>query len=539
MKKILSLIKACMSSDMNLFNLKNVKNRFANFAAITFLTGYMMLCFGFLAFIICEELSKVNLQYLILALAVFGTFLMTLFEGVYKSGPILFNCKDDQLLLSLPIKRSTVIFIRVFKFYIFELLFNSVFLVPMIIAYMLWAERITISFIITSIIVVLLVPIIPIAISCIVGAITSSISSNFKHKNLVTTVISMIFIMIIFAISYNIDNFLEYIIKNATSISDFISKLYYPAGVYVTLTLNFSFIKLLVFILIHIVIFIGLILLLNKYYFSINTRLKSVTTTTNVNVKELKYNNLSITKSLIKKEFRELFNTPVLVINALFGLVLFIIMTIVVMSKIDAFVDMINMFAESELSVDLIFQYTPLVVLGLLMFTSFMTSITSSLISLEGRKINILKSLPVEVKKILMAKVYTCLIITTPVLSLGTILLCIKLRVGIINSVLLLGISVILPLMSHLLGLVVNLKFPKLDYDNPAEVVKQSMSSFVSVMAGMLLLFACGFIIFNIIDKVSITVVILIPLVLFLVVDFVLYLILTNWGVKAFNKLSV
>lgn len=538
MRKILSLIKACMSSDMNIFNLKNVKNRFANFAAITFLTGYMMLCFGFLAFIICEELSKVNLQYIILAFAVFGTALMTLFEGVYKSGPILFNCKDDQLLLSLPIKRSTVVFIRVFKFYIFELLFNSVFLVPMIIAYMLWAESITVSFIITSIIVVLLVPIIPIAISCIIGAITSSVSSRFKYKNLMTTAVSMLFIMIIFMISYNMDNFINYIIRNATSISDFISKLYYPAGVYVSLTLNFSFIKLLVFILVHVIIFVGLIYLLNKYYFSINTRLKSVTTTSNTNVKDLSYNSSSIMNSLIKKEFRELFNTPVLIVNALFGLVLFIIMTIVIMSKADAFVDMINMFAESDFSVDIVFEYTPLVVLGLLMFTSFMTSITSSLISLEGRKINILKSLPVEVKKILMAKVYTCLIITTPVLSLGTILLCVKLKVGIINSVLLLGISVILPLMSHLLGLVVNLKFPKLEYDNPAEVVKQSTSSFVSVMAGMILLFVCGFIIYNLVNKVSITVVILIPLVLFLVVDLLLYLILTNWGVKAFKELS-
>ena len=92
--------------------------------------------------------------------------------------------------------------------------------------------------------------------------------------------------------------------------------------------------------------------------------------------------------------------------------------------------------------------------------------------------------------------------------------------------------------MSHLLGLVVNLKFPKLEYDNPAEVVKQSMSSFVSVMAGMLLLFACGFIIYNIIDKVSITVVILVSLILLLLVDLLLYLLLINWGVKAFKELS-
>ena len=82
------------------------------------------------AHLIFEKVAPMHLQYIVLSLFVFITSIMTLIEGVYKSGPLLFNCKDDQLLLSLPIKRSTIVFVRVFKFYIFELLFNSLFIIP-------------------------------------------------------------------------------------------------------------------------------------------------------------------------------------------------------------------------------------------------------------------------------------------------------------------------------------------------------------------------------------------------------------------------
>ena len=168
-----------------------------------------------------------------------------------------------------------------------------------------------------------------------------------------------------------------------------------------------------------------------------------------------------------------------------------------------------------------------------------MTSITNSLISLEGKNINILKSLPISTKKILMSKIYACLVLTTPVLLIGNIILFIRFKISIIESILLLILSILIPLVSHFIGLIINLKYPKLDFENSAEVIKQSTSSFLSVVIGMILAVINIYIIFKIINIISSTLILLIFIIIYLIIDITLYLYLTNISIKEFNDLSI
>ena len=183
MKKIISLIKACMTSDMKLFKIKTKKKN--SIISQLFIAGYLMFMIWGMANTAFEKFAPLHLQYLVLSLFAFGISFMTIIEGVYKTGSLIFNCKDDQLLLSLPIKRRTVLFIRIFKFYVFELLFNSMFLLPIMVAYIRWAEVLSWTYYLTNIIMLVFLPIIPIIISCILGFISSSITSRFKYKNVV------------------------------------------------------------------------------------------------------------------------------------------------------------------------------------------------------------------------------------------------------------------------------------------------------------------------------------------------------------------
>ena len=96
-----------------------------------------------------------------------------------------------------------------------------------------------------------------------------------------------------------------------------------------------------------------------------------------------------------------------------------------------------------------------------------------------------------------------------------------------------------IPLVSHFIGLLVNLKYPKLDYENSTEVVKQSASSFISVMIGMLLFIITVIIITNIIGTVSVILILVVSIIIYLIIDIILYLLLINKGVKQFNNLSI
>ena len=168
-----------------------------------------------------------------------------------------------------------------------------------------------------------------------------------------------------------------------------------------------------------------------------------------------------------------------------------------------------------------------------------MTSITNSVISLEGKNINILKSLPLKVKTIIMSKVYGALLITTPPIIIGDIILFIRFKLNIFEMIILLILSILMPLVSHFIGIIMNLKYPKLDFENSAEVVKQSTSSFLSVMVGMLLLITSVIIVTKLIEFISSLLILLIFLGIYIIIDIILYTYLTKVSVKEFNKLTI
>ena len=96
-----------------------------------------------------------------------------------------------------------------------------------------------------------------------------------------------------------------------------------------------------------------------------------------------------------------------------------------------------------------------------------------------------------------------------------------------------------MPLISHFIGILVNLRYPKLDAENSAEVVKQSTSSLVSVLIGMGLMFFNVFlIVFVLIMGVNAKLVLISFIIVFLIIDLVLYLVLNKWGTKKFNSLE-
>ena len=535
MKKIWSLIKACMTSDMAIFKL-NIKGKSKTTKLI--IIGLIVICFMIstwsYAQMLLEQLAPVNMGFIALALFVFIIAIMTLIEGVYKSGSLLFNCKDDELLLSLPIRKSTVLFIRILKFYLFELLFSLLFTIPLVISYAVHV-KVAFSFYIVSAVICLLIPIIPIILSCIIGAMTSWISSKTRFKNIIQIILSMMLVLGILYVSFNLNHFIENIASKASDIYDLISKIYYPAGAYASLAVNFNIIELLKLIGVHVLLSIVTIFVLSSFYFKINSDVKSI------NVSKKPKTKLQIKKHsqigvLVKKELNTFFQTPVFIINAGFGVVLFFIAVFSILFKYDNFILTLE---EYYMTVDMISKNIPAYLILVVAMGAFTTSITSSMISLEGRNYYYLKSLPVSPKKILMAKVYASSLLTIPAFILGDILLFIKFKLNLICMILILLLTVLMPLVSHFVGLIINLKFPKLEYENIAEVVKQSISAFASVMLGFVFLLLTSLLIyfFTKIEINSIAILFMMTII-FLIMDLTLYFYLVNRGTYLFNNLD-
>ena len=537
MKKLFSLIKASMTDGMNLFRIstKN-KNTFTKVVLPIILVLVLMGVMYSYSELIMKSLEPVNMEIVLLTVFILLTSIMTIIEGIYKSGNLLFNCKDDNLLLSLPIKKSTVLFIRVFKFYVFELLYNSVFLIPSILVYAIYVKP-SIMYYIVSFIGLLLFPIVPILISCLIGTFITFIASKFKSKNMIQTVITVIFLLGVLYFSYNSENLVMNIAENASSINDFITKIYYPAGAYIDLITNFNPVKLLEFIFINLALFIVTIILIGKIYFNINSNAQSIKISKSN--KNYKIKTLTPMQALIKKEFSRFINSPVFVTNAGFGLVLYILGCILITVKFDSIIEMIT---KNAVPIDLnnLKDFMPVILFGFICFTSFMTSITSSMISLEGKSFSILKSLPLKPYKIIKSKVLTAIIIMLPCLLVGNIIIFVRFNFDLLSIILTLIASILIPLIAETLGIIVNLKYPRMDATNDTEVVKQSMSSSISVLIGMVIIGITVFLLFKALEaNIPNNIIILIFISVYAVIYSALVVLLHKICDKSFDNISV
>ena len=537
MKKVISLIKACMTENMNLFKTNNKKQ--SKISKKVFPAILVLMFFGYIfsfASGIIQFLSEDNLQYVVLTLFIGVTTILTIIEGIYKSSNLLFNCKDDNLLLSLPVKRLTILFIRIFKYYVFELLYNSIFLVPAMFAYSVYV-KVDITYYIVSFIAILLLPIIPIVISCIIGGISSAFSSKFRFKNIAQIIITTAMLLIIFFGSSNMQNLMGTIAENATNINNIICSNYYPANAYIKLITEFNVKELLVFIMVHLFILIFSIAFLSKIYFRTNSQVKTVRTKSKKSNYKIIVNNPI--KSIIKKEFKRFINSPVFVINSAFGLVLFMVGCIFGAFK---FEETANSMLGKDISVFIndVNLYIPVILFGFICFASLLSSISSSMISLEGKSFEILKSLPIKPITIIKGKILTAVLIMLPFILIGDVIIFITFKFSLIKIIEILIASIILPLVSGTIGLIINLKHPKMNAENDAEVVKHSMSSFLAVSIGLILAMITLFVMLVFASiKFSVDLILLVGIGIYFVLYLILLLYLNKKGVKRFNDISV
>ena len=114
MKKYFSLIKASMSEGMNLFRISTKKQSTTRKVLIPIMIALLIMSSVYsYSEMIIEPLVSTNMEFVLLSIFVMFTSFLTMIEGIYKSGNLLFNCTDDNMLFSLPIKKSMILFIAI------------------------------------------------------------------------------------------------------------------------------------------------------------------------------------------------------------------------------------------------------------------------------------------------------------------------------------------------------------------------------------------------------------------------------------------
>ena len=266
--KTYSLIKVVLSQDMNMFNYSAKRNssKFVKTILPIILFLIVALGIGTYAYMLGKALHEVHLTYIMLTMFLFLVTVLTFIEGIYKSQGILFEAKDNDLLFSLPISKSKILFLRIFKLLLFEYIYNLMFLLPAFIIY-IYFEHPGISFYLLSFLMTILLPIIPTIISSFLGYLVKMFSSKSRFKKIIQTVLSLVLFFVIYIGSIKLEGFVQNIASKAVSINDMLVKIYYPIGAYIGLIKEFDFLEFIKLLLVNLLPLIIFIFVGGKYYF--------------------------------------------------------------------------------------------------------------------------------------------------------------------------------------------------------------------------------------------------------------------------------
>ncbi|MBQ3436702.1 hypothetical protein IJG26_02000 [Candidatus Saccharibacteria bacterium] len=535
MSKLGSLLKATMSGGLQLFNYKGKTESSKRIMPFILgaLVGIMMLLS---AGVMVTGLAEDGAETVILSLYTLVTTIIIVMEGSYKASDLLFKPRDNDMLLAMPVRRSTIVLARIIRFYVFEMAYCLIFLLPAIIAYGASVE-VGASYWLVAITMLLLVPVIPIAVACIIGLVISAISGRFKRKTFLQVVLSFVvmFATVGLVLVFNTSDFDG---RNIVAISDAVTKYYYPAATFVNLVKHFDIWEYLIFIVINLAVMGLTILLISQFCFQIISKLSVVNRLDESSSDYYSFKRRSQAAAMVRKEMTRYFNTPVLLVNTAMGLVFFVVAVGLVCFKFDNFANSMVSSEGFPLTVDQIRSYLPSVAFAMVSFASLLTCITATMISLEGKAFNVLKALPISGKKVLMTKVLTAMLLIVPVTLIGCLIMFFRFQFGIIDAILVLIGVVAMPLVTELIGILINLKYPRFDADNDTVVVRQSASVMIATFLGLGILLLTFSLTFATVFLAGQTAGLAIMDAIFVIVSLFLYFVIAMRGEEKYTKLS-
>ena len=424
-------------------------------------------------------LIPIGLDYLYFAVIAIMAFGMSVTYTIFMCRSLFFEAKDNQLLLSMPIKPSHILGSRLLVLAILDLASSLIFLLPAAGVYVYFKAP-PVTFYAYFIIGVLALQLLSITLSSLLGYLVSTISTHVKNKAFFTTGISLILLGgYLWGYTYLTTSMFK-MVENGASIGAAI-KNNLPPFYYFGDALGSGSITSLLFLIIWCAVpFFSMYFILSKAFIFLSSP-------QNNRIKKTAYNegmlrDGGVFSALLKKEFHKFLNTPSYLLNCGLSYLLSVSFGVYFLIKGPDLLEL--MFADiPRVSAFLI----PILIL-LLSFLAAMSFSTAPSISLEGKNLWILKSIPVKSSTILNAKISMNLILGLSTLLFVDICIITRLSPSLSDALLIILIPFSVQIFVAQEGLICNLLFPKFDATNDTIVVKQSLSVLLSTLISFALI---------------------------------------------------
>ena len=425
--------------------------------------------FALFAYEVCGAMVSAQMGWLYFLVFTMLSIALGVFGSVFNTFSGLYLAKDNDLLLSLPIPVRDILIARLMGVYLMGLMFSAVILLPVIIVYFLFAP-LTLGAVFGALLLLLLVSVFVLVLSCLLGWMVAKISVKLKNKSFVTVFASLAFIAIYYVAYFRANTMIQKLVTNAVTVGAKIRGAAYPLYLVGRVGEGDGLAMLLVSL--------AILALLALTFRALSRSFIHIATTNNgaakVRYKETAAKLRPVRAALQAREFARFSKSPNYMLNCGLGTLILPIAGILLVLKGESLCVTLAMLGIDE-------GFLSVLLTGACCLLASMNDMTAPSVSLEGKSIWLVQSLPVKTWDVLRAKLGMQIWLTAPPIALFSVCAAIVLQPSLPLLLLLMVLPQLCVLLFACFGLFLNLKRPNLNWTTEITPIKQSLSVMLSI----------------------------------------------------------
>lgn len=421
---------------------------------------------GWMAYILSQALVPAHAEWLLLAAAFLFITLFIFATSLYTVGSLLFESTDTDQLFAYPVSKFEIVAAKITGLVVETWILTLVFGLGFFVMYAYYSHP-SALFYVYAVILLIVSPGVPLFAIGLISFVIGLVTSGTRFKQYLNTILTVGAIAgMVVAINVAVRR-VSTAITSPDQILDTLKRVYPPVGYATAALYQGSAVDLLIAVAWNVVPFLALCGLIAWSYAFIRTRLTAVH---KARGGKIRYDSASADGALIRKEFTRFASSPMYILNSCLGAILTIAMSVLL--GLGAGRNLSSVVGSMELfgiNLTEVFLLVALVTLSL-------SNTTAPSISLEGRNLWIVQSLPVPARSVLRAKLILHWTVLGGMALIACAIAAFTVRTGLGGFFVVLIPCLLFVLVSSLVGLVYNLRFHRFDFYNDMTVVKNSAS---------------------------------------------------------------
>lgn len=431
--------------------------------------------FGAMFGAICVPFYSMGIAWMYFAIAASIATVLCFIGSVFTAQNQLYGAKDNELLLSMPVKPSAILASRMVMLLILNYFYEALVVLPAVGVWIINRLPVSVAGALCTLIAFLILPLMPLTLSCLLGWAIAAITARMRNKNIISIVFSLAFMGAYFYFYSNIQRYIEKLVALGSDIAPAFEKAVPPFYWLGMASAEGDIAKLIFFILCCAVPFALLYMVLARSFIGIATEKR---TAAKIKYKGGQMHVRRPMAGLVDKEIRRFAGNAMYMLNAGIGLLMMLLAVVFLAIKRDGLM-------AALLSDHRIMEGAGPFAAFIICMLCGMVLISAPSISIEGKSLWIMQTLPVKGCSILRAKALAHIIIAEPFVIVSSVAAAILLEQSFVMGLMITLLAAVYTIFTAYLGVLVNLRFPRFDWINEVTAIKSSMAVMLTMFIGM------------------------------------------------------